>query len=1210
MGDNLRLAAIGAFFLLVLAGIGFLVMQDDGTIPEVVPTSTTQGPEKQPSNDALALRSGRSGAGDTPALQNREDVSDGSMNSDDVEEAVANDVADDEPRNRASRPRGPGVVKGTVTWHGDGAPVSGAAILLDYVKRENSYDPYPDERAQWTARSNEDGEFRIANLPVNHVAGRRGGRLVVIASKDGASAVAHAGMTDDETDTLVELELRPTSGIGGQVLDGDGSPVTGAIVVPHEIQEKERERNTYGVRSLWVRTAADGRFQLDHMPEGTWTLAVQAKSYASVISDAFKTGETNAHVVLKKGSTVSGTVVEADGGDPVPNIFVTINDENNYRNQQRVKTDEEGAFHAAALADSDYVVHLEDENRILVGEPPTFTISDEEPVDGIKLAIVDGGIVSGMITDADTGNPIEGVRIRARGNTRSTNRSLEGSSDATGYYQITGMPGGSYTLQRRWKEGYLHGESRENKSVSVKLGEHLENIDFAVQRGLSVTGIVVDQQGEPVHGVNVGCQPLVDNGEGENITTKEDGTFAARGFSPNTEFNIHVSGRGYTAPIMGPLNTGETGLEDIKIVVEPGASIAGVVVDTTGKPLADMYVSAQKVGGGRGSGSESTGAEGTFHIKSLEEGTYQLSARKRNSWGNSGGGKEEVTVSQGQELTGVRVVFGGTDGATISGKVTNSKREPINNASVQAYSQQGGGGSYVQTEEDGTFELSVDKDRVYRVDVNHRDYSSAHRDEIAAGERNLNIELEGRGTVEGQVLDATTGRPIPNFEISHHKGHAGGINYQNGGYVGFFDEEGRFSISTVEAGEATIYARASGYAPTFQHIPYVEPDGVTGGIQFRLSPGASIEGVVLNFEGAPVAGARIFLAARVDDWMIRQGSGYGAVATSDANGAFTIDSVGDDLSKITAVHPDYPNTTVDVSLALGQATTVEIVMTGGATIEGTVSANGVPMANQHVYIQSNQGGGHQSTQSDANGFYTIEKVAAGEISVHARIQRDGATKTQSKTVTVQGGYTTTVDLNVEFGTAAVEGRLTVGGQPVNQAHVAAIYAGGDNTSPEQVQGQVSPDGTYRIEGLSAGTHRIMANAAAPGSDQRRMRMIEITVQDGQTVQLDIEVEDGAHIRGIISGVSDPRRVQVLALSGAVTITDPQTDMTSPAMQSLMAGYSSVAADGSYDLSGLDAGQYTVVALEFGQNGYADAAFATGTIQLGNTGDGELNLAIR
>ena len=138
----------------------------------------------------------------------------------------------------------------------------------------------------------------------------------------------------------------------------------------------------------------------------------------------------------------------------------------------------------------------------------------------------------------------------------------------------------------------------------------------------------------------------------------------------------------------------------------------------------------------------------------------------------------------------------------------------------------------------------------------------------------------------------------------------------------------------------------------------------------------------------------------------------------------------------------------------------------------------------------------------------------------------------------------------------------------------------------------------------------MANAVAPGTEQRRMRMIEITVQDGQTVQLDIELEEGVHIRGIVAGISDARRVQVMVLSGNVAITDPQTDMTSVAMQSLVAGYSSVGADGSYDVTGLSAGEYTVVALEFGQNGYADAAFTTATIQLGNSGDGELNLAIR
>lgn len=1212
MKDNVRPIAMGVFVVLVLGGIGFLLMQDDGGLPEAVPDTPRRSGATEAGDDALAGSGGSTTPDSRNAVSRPATATQPAETSGDDAEAETggpDEPGSESPRPKAKRPRGPGLVKGIVTWHGDGAPVSGATILLDYIERPHSYDPYPEERTQWTAHSDGKGEFRIANLPVNAVGGGGGGRISVTASKDGASAVTTAGLTDDETQALVELVLRPSGGIGGQVLDGAGSPIRGAIVSPQEMADKGQQQYAYGARNLWAATDRDGRFQLDNLNVGAWKLSVQAADFADVVTEAFKTGETNAKIVLKRGATVTGTVINAKGGDPVPGVFVTINAQGNYRSQQRVGTDTEGVFLAASLANGEYQILLDDEVRVLVGEAPKFSIANEKPVEGITMTVIDGGSISGMVTDAETGAPIEGIRIQAQGNQRSAGRNLEDASDITGFYQITGVPGGSYTLRRRWKEGYLHGESRENKAVSLALGEALENIDFAVRRGLSVSGIVVDKAGDPVQGVNVSCNPVVDNGEGEDVTTTEDGVFAVRGFSPNVDFTIQVSGRGYTAPRLGPMSTGDTGVEDLKIVVEAGASVAGVVVDKTGKPMPEIYVSASSPEGGSNR-TESTGPAGEFLMKSLEEGAYHLVARRQNSWSSNQQGGLDITLSKGQALTGVRLVFDGGTGSTITGRVTNANREPVKDASVQAYSPAGGSNAYVQTGEDGKYELGVDEGKSYSMHVYHQSYTGQQREGVAAGERNVDFVLEGRGTVEGQVLDARTGRPIPNFEITHSRGLSNQINYQMGNYTAFYNEEGRFSINTVEAGEATIYARATGYAPGIQQVPYVQADAVTGGVQFRLEPGASIEGVVLDMQGAPIQSAQIFLTGRVEPWMLNQGSGYGAVATTDAEGRFAVNSLGEDLTKITAVHPDFPNTTVEMNIAPGETLQIEIVMTGGGTVEGTVYANGVPSANQNVYIQSTGGSGGNSATTDANGFYTVPNIASGEVVVHAQVTRDGATKSQSKTAVVEGGFTTTVDLSVDFGTGAIEGKVTMGGQPVTEGMVVAVLQGAEVTEQQNIQGRIASDGSYAVSGLSAGAYKIMVHVVDPGSGQRRARMVDAAVEDGQTLYLDIDLDGGSHVRGTVSGVSDTNRCQVVAITGAFQINNIATDFMSLEIQSRAAGFSGVDAAGAYDLGGLPAGDYTVVALQIGPNGLDGATYASGQVTVGASGAVELNLALR
>lgn len=1206
MRGKLQFVGMAVFLVLVLAGIGFLLFQDQGELPSTATPLREQATIKQPGDSGASATA--QPADSLPDLEKPDTPEAPPV---EVAEGTSEDAATEETAAKAKRPRGPGTLKGLVTWHGDSAPVSGAEIHLDFVDRPKGYDPYPEERMNWSARSDARGAFRISNLPVNKV-GVTGGRLTVTASKDGASAVSSVYLTDDETQTLVELVLRPSGGIGGQVVDESGAPIKGAIVVPMEMTDKAQEQYSYGARSLWAASDLDGRFQLDHLNEGSWKLAVHAEGFADVVTPALNTGESNAKVVLERGTHVSGKVVNAESGEPVEGAFVTVNAQDNTGNQRRAGTDKEGAFLVDALANGEYQIFLDDETRVLIGEAPKFSIAKAEPVEGIVLTVADGGSISGMVTDAESGDPIAGVRITAQGNQSGSNRPLQGFSDETGLYTITGVPGGSYTLRRRWKEGYRHGETRENKAVTLALGEVLENIDFAVPRGLSMSGVVVDEAGDPVEGVTVDCMPVVENGEGEDVRTTEDGAFSVRGFSPNVDVNIQVAGRGYTAPRVGPLSTGESGMTDIKIVVAAGASVSGIVVDVAGKPMAEMYVSAASTNGGSGGGAEATGPGGEFQIKSLAEGTYRLEARRQNSWSSRPQTGHEITVAQGEKVTDVRLVFDGAPGVTISGRITNEKREPLKDASVQAYSPIGGSNAYIQSDAEGNYELSVEEGLTYTMMVHHANYTQQQREEVAAGDRNVNFTLEGRGSVEGQVLDASTGKPVANFEVAHFRGAAPQYNYQGFNYTSFYNEEGRFTLGDVEAGETTLFVRATGYGPVSQVIGDVRSGEVTGDIEFRLKAGASIEGVVIDAAGAPVQSAQIYLLGQVEPWMVNQnfGSGNGPAATTDAEGRFTVASLGEDLTKITAVHANYPNTTVDVALTPGDTIQVEIIMSGGGTVEGIVSINGTPAANQQVYAHSMSGGGSQNATTDENGFYSLEKLAPGDVNVGANVSRDGVSRSMNKSVVVENGTTTTLDFDIALGTGVIQGRIMIGGQPAMEGFIAAMLTGGEEPGQQHIQGTVSTDGTYLIEGLAPGEYKLMVHVAVPGSSQRRMRNVDAALEDGQTLTLDIDLDDGAHVRGSISGVADVNRCQVIAFSGVLQITDLQADLGSPELQARVGGYSSVDASGNYELTGLQAGDYTIVAFQMGPNGLEGATFGSGQVTVGDSGTVDLDLALR
>jgi hypothetical protein len=213
----------------------------------------------------------------------------------------------------------------------------------------------------------------------------------------------------------------------------------------------------------------------------------------------------------------------------------------------------------------------------------------------------------------------------------------------------------------------------------------------------------------------------------------------------------------------------------------------------------------------------------------------------------------------------------------------------------------------------------------------------------------------------------------------------------------------------------------------------------------------------------------------------------------------------------------------------------------------------------------------------------------------------------SKQTVVEGGTTTTLDFDIALGAGAIQGRIFIGGQPASEGQISAEIRGGEDFGQEDIRGAISPEGTYLIEGLAPGEYELVVNLPVPGSTHRRMRNVDATLQEGQTLTLDIDLDDGAHVTGIVSGVVDGGFCNVVAFSGTRQITDSEAIFASPDAQ--MNGFSKVDAAGAYELSGLQAGDYTIVAYQI-TNANEGMTFGTGHVTVGDSGTVDLDLALR
>lgn len=550
------------------------------------------------------------------------------------------------------------------------------------------------------------------------------------------------------------------------------------------------------------------------------------------------------------------------------------------------------------------------------------------------------------------------------------------------------------------------------------------------------------------------------------------------------------------------------------------ASISGIVVDKQGNPLSGMKI----INGGDLFATQlpptESNAEGKFSASELMPGEYRIMAVPAVSGGMGfDSGYQKVTLKAGQAVGDIGLVYEGAGERTVSGKVTDSKGDPIAGVRIDSAdftaTQSVRFSTYTETGADGRFVLEAREGKRFDVSVTHPSYTEARFYRWEAGTNDLEIVLQGRGTIIGQVVDADTGKPVTHFDVgSGVRMSPRMLGVRDAAFATFDDAEGRFTLPSVEVGEVNVYVRAQGYAPMRIQVPEMKSDEVRDLAIVRLESGATLEGTVKDMSGAPISRALILLSGDIRDSAMypeylstSRFSGEQYHAMTDDEGRFAIDSLSPELTKFELRHVDHARTEGKLALTLSQRTTVDWVMTGFATVEGTVYVNGekagagnrVSAGNDSMIVSMTVS---RSAETDAQGFYRIEEVPAGSMIVQVGTQEGGSMRHAKAEATTSLGHTTVVDLYVEYGTATITGKVIWDGDPVPNVTVSASVAGGD----DYASGMVSPAGTYKITGLNGGDYQVYVADVLSGKP-KILGIVKTTVAAGETATVDIECGD-------------------------------------------------------------------------------------------------------
>ena len=231
--------------------------------------------------------------------------------------------------------------------------------------------------------------------------------------------------------------------------------------------------------------------------------------------------------------TISGTVTDVDTLDPIAGATVTDG-------IRSVITDGIGVYALADVPEGTYTVTASADDYTSASQTNVVVTADVTTTVDLALTVIVYGAIEGTVTDVDTGNPIEGAAV--------TDGTRQATTDATGYYSMTDVPEGTYTVvasatgyeDASWEAAVTGGAtSTANfslQAVTQATSVIVDSVTYATEGGknqdkhLLITVALVDDLGSVVSGASVSIDLYRDGtriGSGAG-TTGVDGTATFR----------------------------------------------------------------------------------------------------------------------------------------------------------------------------------------------------------------------------------------------------------------------------------------------------------------------------------------------------------------------------------------------------------------------------------------------------------------------------------------------------------------------------------------------------------------------------------------------------------------------------------------------------------------------------------------------------------
>jgi beta-lactamase regulating signal transducer with metallopeptidase domain len=658
------------------------------------------------------------------------------------------------------------------------------------------------------------------------------------------------------------------------------------------------------------------------------------------------------------------------------------------------------------------------------------------------------------------------------------------------------------------KEGYASMQTRWSNPSSwpvadVPLVELPERHVVEMVPAQTIGGVVRDEQGRPIAGVQVMVVTHLQEVGGtayfrHNVLTDRDGRWRIGGIAASTDrLQLGFRHPAYAGDFfpnrqLTPDQLGAARASEYAAVLHPGLTVGGVVLNEQGRPVPNAVVILAPRRNGRFCDEYAytrTEAAGRFR--------FDCALDDRTDTMGDGGATGIFVDAPGYVPTLQRVVVEPNlaslelrlqAGRTLTVRVVGPDGRPLAGAwtAVDPFTENREYGVWqADTDEQGRVQIGNVGENGVRLTVGKSGYITLRNHVLHTSDQDQVVALKPAPRVQGTVVDAETGQPIPNFDIAALRD--GRSTSDSASHF----RDGQFELSFNEAESKTLQLKISavGYRPTTSEPISLEE---TQTLAFKLvqdpsfrgdpaqrgrvgppsdEPGA-IKGIVQDPNGRPVADAVV----ETCPWVCPP-------TVTDAHGKFKLRleaglmRSGERETPYLVARDRKQNLGALIDFDRTTAQDLVVKLAPALTLSGRVTnaqGQGMPQARLVLYLWLGNGGYplSEDAKPDSDGSYEIRAVPPDQrCSVDVSAEGYGRNSLEVPSAAAVDDHVTLGPTALQLANLEVRGVVVdAEDDPVAGAGVSAYGQG----QPFQ-RTETDAQGRFTIRGVCAGAVEMQAN---------------------------------------------------------------------------------------------------------------------------------------